>query len=148
MIKRIVLLVAVAAALAAALGTAQAANSESSGRLLATPSNACRAILEVNAMLHIPPAYSSFGECVGRFNRDVAAYRFPDDATGQPISLDQRCRQFEEGIFDPTAGEVFQITYPFTFDEGPEWPFPVFTAQNHIQCENALFGYHSFFGGE
>ena len=148
MIKRILIVAATLIVSAAAFGTAQASNSQSSGRLLATPSNACRAILEVNAILGIPSAYSGFGDCVGSFNSDVAAYRFPDDATGEPISLDQRCRQFEEGIFDPIAGEFFQITYPFTFDEGPEWPFPVFTAQNHIQCENALFAYHSFFGGE
>jgi hypothetical protein len=42
--------------------------------------------------------------------------------------------------------QFFQISYPFFFDEGGPaagWPFPEFTAQNHVQCENTLFAYHT-----
>lgn len=109
---------------------------------LATPANVCRAFIQFGA-----GGYSSYGNCVGHLNRDVRAYRFFADDGVTLISLDERCRQFEQGLTDPVIGEFFQLTYPFTFEEGPDWPFPVYTAQNHRQCMTALFAYHTLVMG-
>ena len=143
--KRILVIAVATTALAVALpGVAQAKH----GTPLATPANVCRAFLEFGA-----GGYTSYGNCVGHFNRDVRAFRFFADDGVTLISLDERCRQFEQGMTDPETGEFFQITYPFFFTEGgPEagWPFPEYWAQNHRQCKNTLFAYHtlaSTFGG-
>src|SRR5829696_8298536 len=113
-------------AVAAGPGTARAAKPD---RVLATPANVCRAFIQFDA-----GPYTSFGRCVGHLRRDVAAFRFPADDGSGLISLSERCRQFEQGVINPETGEFFQITYPFFFAEGPEWPFPEVTAQNHRQC--------------
>jgi hypothetical protein len=131
------MLVVAAVAIAAALPLAGTAGAKQ-GRLLATPSAVCSTLVEWGA-----GGYTSFGNGMGRINKDVAAYRFPDDETGELISLSERCTQFEEGVYDPVAMEFFQISYPFFFKEPPGWPFPEFTAQNHVQCETTLFAYHT-----
>jgi hypothetical protein len=132
--KRNIILAGAALAAVIGVGSAGAANPH---RTLATPAAACRALEEFGAN-----PYSSYGQCLANLKRDVAAYQFPDEQ-GELITLDERCTQFEEGVTDPETGETFQITYPFTFEEGPEWPFPVLTAQNHGQCEIALYTYHT-----
>lgn len=139
--KRIILTTAAATLLVLASVSGVAAKTD---RTLATPSSVCSELVASHV-----GGYSSFGNCMGHINKDVAAYRFPDE-TGALISLSTRCSQFEHGIYDPAAGQVIRITYPFYFGEGPNWPFATFTAQNHIQCERTLYAYHtlaSLFGG-
>ena len=139
--KRMLSITVAAIALAA---TATPASAASPKRTLATPAEACKTMVAFDA-----GGYAGFGECMGRLNKDVGAYRsLADDGSGL-ISLDQRCTQFEQGVTDPESGEVFRLTYPFFFGEGgPEagWPFPEFTAQNHRQCEITLFTYHTLAG--
>ena len=141
MIKRVLVALAAATTLTAAIGASGAAGGD---RLLATPPNVCSALVQIR-----PDLYASFGECVGRLNRDVAAYRFPEnpeDPSSPLLSLDERCTQFEDGIFDPMLGEFFQIEYPFFFVEPEGWPFPEYWAQNRQQCMNTLYAYHRFVG--
>jgi len=141
-VKRILLTTAATILLVfASVGVAQAAEPS---RILATPSTACSILVEWHA-----GGYQSFGDCMAHINRDVANYRFPDnpeDPNSPLLSLSQRCSQFEEGIYDPEAGGLVQITYPFFFTEGGAaagWPFPELTAQNHRQCEITLYTYHT-----
>lgn len=140
--KRMLPITVAAIALAASTGTASAASPK---RILATPAQACKTMVAYDA-----GGYAGYGDCMGRLNKDVAAYRFPADDGSGLLSLDQRCAQFEQGITDPESGEVLRVTYPFFFTEGgPQagWPFPEFTAQNHRQCEITLFTYHTLAGG-
>jgi len=118
----------------ASVGTAHAAPA----RLLATPANVCRDIVNIRTDL-----YSSYGECVGRLNRDVAAFR---DPTTPLITIDEQCTRLEEGLFVPPLGQFITVTYPFFFDEPAGWPFPEYWAMNHGQCENTLYAYHRFVG--
>ena len=141
MMRRITLVAVAAMILTAGLSATATATPD---RLLATPANVCTALVEIR-----PDLYASFGGCVGRLNRDVAAYRFPDnpeDPNSRLLSLSERCMQFEEGVFDPEVGEFFSITYPFFFGEPAGWPFPEYWAQNRNQCENTLYAYHRFVG--
>lgn len=134
-------LLAVTSALLLAFVATGAAQAATPSRTLATPSTACSIMVTYGV-----GGYSSFGNCMGNLNRDVEAYRFPDDPqdpNSATLSLSQRCTQFEEGIFDPAAGGLVQISYPFFFAEFPGWPFPELTAQNHRQCEITLFTYHT-----
>jgi hypothetical protein len=103
---------------------------------IATPAKACRILTEYQA----PGFQGSFGQCMTHFNKDMRAYRFYG-AEGTLIDLDQRCTELENGVED--MGQYFQISYPFTFEEFPGWPFPVLTGYNHHQCEITLFTYHS-----
>jgi hypothetical protein len=123
--KRLFVGVFATAALAASFAVAASADS---GRVLANPANACKTLVEFGA-----GGYSSFGDCMGRIHQDVTSFRFFDDETGQVLSLDQRCSEFESQF----------LTYPFYFDEGPDWPFTTFTAQNHQQCMFTLYAYHT-----
>jgi hypothetical protein len=104
-----------------------AANADS-GRVLANPANVCKTLVRYGA-----GDYASFGHCMGRINRDVRRFRFFDEEVGAVLSLDQRCTEFESQF----------LTYPFYFDEGPEWPFTTFTARNHRQCMFTLYAYHT-----
>lgn len=120
----------ICAAATAAVALTGAASAEAKGaRLLGTPKNACSIMVSYGA-----GGYTSFGDCAGRLHADVAAFRFPSDEDPNVLlSLEQRCAQFEAmGV----------ISYPFTFEEGPDWPFPVLTAQNREQCKRTLFTYH------
>jgi hypothetical protein len=137
MLKRFAVAVGALAVLTIGIGTAQA----KPDRLLATPANVCRALVDIR-----PDLYSSYGECVGRLNKDVAAFRAPNAPGGPPISIDERCTELEAGVFGPPLGQVIQVTYPFFFEEPPGWPFPEYWAQNHNQCENTLYAYHRFVG--
>lgn len=134
MLKRVGIAALAATAVVAGAGTADA----KPGRLLATPANVCRDIVNIR-----PDLYSSYGECVGRLNRDVAAFR---DPTTPLISIDEQCTRLEEGLFVPPLGQFITVTYPFFFDEPPGWPFPEYWAMNHGQCENTLYAYHRFVG--
>ena len=140
--RKLMLVVAAATiALTAGLGTAQAAKPD---RLLATPANVCRDIVNIR-----PDLYSSYGDCVGNLNRDVAAFRFPanpGDPNSPLISIDEQCTRLEEGVFVPPLGQFITVTYPFFFFEPPPWPFPEYWAMNHGQCENTLYAYHRFVG--
>lgn len=131
-------LLPLAAALVLTLGSAGAASAAAPTRVLATPAQACRTL----AAFHVG-AYTSFETCMDTINADIAAYRFPSDDGSTLLSLDQRCAEFEAGLTDPETGETLVITYPFTFEEGPQWPFPVLTANNHRQCEVTLYTYHA-----
>ena len=127
--KRLALLVALVATMAlGAAGTAGAAPK----RTLATPSNVCGALVKFGA-----GDYGTFGNCMRHLNGDVAAFRYPatEDPNSPLISLAENCKMLEQMI----PG----FAYPFTFEEGPEWPFPVYTAQNRKQCERTLFAYHT-----
>lgn len=140
MLKRIVVALFAAAAVMAVVGSAQA----KPDRLLATPANVCRDIVDIR-----PALYSSYGECVGNLNRDVAAFLFPAnpaDPNSPLISIDEQCKRLEEGIFVPPLGQFITVTYPFFFEEPPGWPFPEYWAMNHGQCENTLYAYHRFVG--
>ncbi len=111
-------------------------------RLLATPANVCRDIVEIRSDL-----YSSFGQCMARLNKDVAAFRWPAAGPGSPlISIEERCIQLEAGTFVPPLGQVVQVSYPFYFEEPVTWAFPEYWAQNRNQCENTLYAYHAFTG--
>jgi hypothetical protein len=123
--KRLFVSVFAAAALLASVAVAASADS---GRVLANPANACRELIEWNV-----GGYESFGDCKGRIHQDVADFRFFDDEAGGLIGLSERCTAFENQF----------LTYPFYFDEGPEWPFTTFTAQNHQQCMVTLYTYHT-----
>ena len=135
--KRFVVAAGVAALLMMGIGTAQA----TPDRHLATPANVCRDLLDFR-----PDLYSSYGECVGRLNKDVAVFRAPNPGGGPLISIDQRCTELEAGIFVPPVQQFIQVTYPFFFFEPDPWPFPEYWAQNHNQCENTLYAYHRFVG--
>jgi hypothetical protein len=134
MLKQLGVVVLVAAAVMAAVGSAQA----EPDRLLATPANVCRDIVDIR-----PGLYSSFGECVGSLNRDVATFVFPPDPL---TSIDEQCTRLEQGLFVPPLGQFVTVTYPFFFEEPPDWPFPEYWAMNHNQCENTLYAYHRFVG--
>lgn len=137
--KRILVTLSAAALLLfASVGAAQAAGPKKD---IATPSRSCAILVQYGA-----GGYSSFRDCMANINRDVAALRFPDDATGVLIGLDQRCTQLEDGLYDPVAHMFFAISYPFFFGEPPGFPIPQLTAHNHHQCEITLFTYHYFFG--
>jgi hypothetical protein len=139
MTKRVLIVAVTTIVLAVSLSTAATAKPD---RLLATPANVCQALVDIR-----PDLYSSFGQCAGRLNRDVAAYRFPDnpeDPNSPLLSLSERCAQFEQGLTDPETGEEFKLTYPFFFVEG--WELPEYWAQNRNQCENTLYAYHRFVG--
>ena len=123
--KKLFLGLLVTAALVASI--AVAANADS-GRVLANPANVCRTLVQFGA-----GNYGSFGDCMGRIHQDVMSFVSLDDETGTPLSLDQRCAAFESQF----------LTYPFYFDEGPDWPFTTFTAQNHQQCMFTLYAYHT-----
>jgi hypothetical protein len=137
MLKRIVVALLAAGAVIAGVGTAQA----TPDRLLATPANVCRDIVDIR-----PDLYSSYGECVGNLNRDVAAFRFPASPGGPLISIDEQCTRLEAGLFVPPLGEFITVTYPFFFAEPEPWPFPEYWAMNHVECENTLYAYHVFVG--
>ena len=128
-------LVAAAVSLAGVAGSAEAAKPD---RLLATPANACRALVEIR-----PDLYPDFGRCVGQLNRELREYRWPLDPN---TSLSERCRQLEQGVFVPPLQQFVTVTYPFFFGEPAGWPFPEFTAQNHKQCQITLLAYHRFVG--
>jgi hypothetical protein len=113
-------------------------------RLLATPANVCRDIVTVPTTQDL---YTSFGECMGRLNKDVAAFRWPSAGPGSSlISIEERCIQLEAGIFVPPLDKVVQVSYPFFFEEPDDWRFPEYWAQNRNQCENTLYAYHAFTG--
>ncbi|HYP47937.1 MAG TPA: hypothetical protein VEQ61_04810 [Thermoleophilaceae bacterium] len=117
-------------------GVAQAAKPS---RTLATPKNVCSILIQYKAV-----DYTRLGKCMARIRWDIADYRLPSDTDPTVLtSLRERCILFEEGETDPVTGEFFQITYPFTFEEGPEWPFPVLTANNRRQCMAAIYTYHT-----
>jgi hypothetical protein len=122
------------------LGLVSSAEAAAPERVRATPSQACEILVEWHA-----GGYSSFDNCMETFNQDVAAYRFFSPIDGTLISLDENCSILEAGISIP-GGPTLQITYPFSFEEGPGWPFPVLYAQNHHQCEITLFTYHKLAG--
>jgi hypothetical protein len=133
MVKRVL---AVAAVMAAMLAVSTGSASAKSSTVVATPSMACKTLVKFGA------TDMSFGGCMGTLHGNVAAFRFPSDTDPNVLlSLSQRCAGFEaEGL-----------TYPFAFEEGPGWPFPVFTAHNRNQCEVTLYTYHTLadalFGG-
>jgi hypothetical protein len=135
--KRLSVVAAAAAVMAfGSVGVAEAAKPE---RTLATPKNVCSILLQYEAV-----SYKRLGQCMARIPWDVRGYRLPSDADPNVlISLRERCALFEEGETDPATGEFFQIEYPFTFEEGPEWPFPVLSANNRRQCTYALYTYHT-----
>jgi hypothetical protein len=108
---------------------AVAANAAKPHRVLATPKAACQQLVAVGT-------YPSFRNCMATINQDVASFRYFDEEVGALLSLDERCAAFEATF----------LTYPFYFDEGPDWPFTTFTARNHRQCMFALYTYHSLFG--
>ena len=108
-------------------------------RILATPKNVCSILIQYEAV-----SYTRLGQCMARIQKVVRDFRLPSEADPNVlISLRERCRLFEEGETDPETGEFFQITYPFTFVEGPEWPFPVLTANNRRQFTMAIYTYHT-----
>jgi hypothetical protein len=127
--KRLLALTTAAATAALALGTSSPAHAAKPDRVLATPSAACNILQQFGAS-----GYASFGACMGNLHQDMAAFRFPSDEDPSVLlSLRERCAGFEqEGL-----------TYPFTFEEGPDWPFPVLTAQNRQQCATTLYVYHT-----
>lgn len=125
--KRFLALTTAVAALA--LGGAGAAQAAKPDRILATPSAACRILQQYGAS-----GYATFGACMGNLHRDMAAFRFPSDEDPSVLlTLWQRCAGFEQQF----------LTYPFTFEEGPDWPLPVLTAQNRQQCATTLYVYHT-----
>jgi hypothetical protein len=120
----------VAALAAAVLGLALpgVANAAKPSRILATPHTACTILVQYGA-----GGYGTYRECMANLRRDITAFRFPSDEDPSVLlSLFERCRQFEDEF----------LTYPFTFEEGPDWPLPVLTAQNRQQCATTLFTYH------
>lgn len=118
-----------AATIVMATASVSVADAAKPSRILATPKNVCSILVHYQAV-----SYTTLGTCAANLRADVANFRFPsDDDPHVLISLSQRCEQFEgEGL-----------TYPFTFEEGPEWPFPVLTAQNRQQCARVLYTYHT-----
>ena len=123
-----------AAALTLALpATAMAAPPD---RTLATPNTACRTLVRYEA-----GGYTSFADCMRNLMRDIRDFRFPanpEDPSSPLLSLAENCAFLEQ---------EFGVSYPFTFEEGPEWPFPVLTAQNSKQCEITIFTYHTLTAG-
>ena len=128
------LMIVAAAASVMAVGAAGVAEAKGPSAIRATPSNACTILTQFHA-----GGYSTFGGCMSHIHGDIARYRYPSDADPNVLlSLMQRCQQFEaEG----------GLTYPFEFAEGPDWPFPVLTAQNRRQCATTLYTYHTLAGG-
>ena len=63
----------------ASAGAVQAANPS---RILATPSTACRALVQLQA-----GGYTGFADCMSRINADIAACRFPADPTNPSSPL-------------------------------------------------------------
>lgn len=125
-------LLGAAAALSLALpATAMAAPPD---RTLATPNTACRALVEWEA-----GGYTGFADCMRKLMHDVRSYQFPanpEDPNSPLIGLAENCAALEAGFTDPETGELFQVTYPFTFAEGPDWPFPVLTAAKQQAVRN------------
>jgi hypothetical protein len=127
--KRLLAATAAAATAALTLGTTGVAQAAKPDRILATPSAACRILQQYDAS-----GYATYGDCVENLNSDMAAFRFPSDEDPSVLlTLQQRCAGFEQEF----------LTYPFTFEEGPDWPFPVLTAQNRQQCATTLYVYHT-----
>jgi hypothetical protein len=125
MVKRVL-----AAAMIAGLISVMSAGpaSAKSTTVVATPSMACKTLVKYGA------TNQSFGGCMGTLHGNIAAFRFPSDNDPNVLlSLSQRCAEFESQF----------LTYPFVFEEGPDWPFPVFTAYNRNQCEVTLYTYHT-----
>lgn len=128
-------LTAATAAAAVFLAGAGAADATKPDRVLATPSNVCSAFVHYGVS-------DSFGGCMGGLHAELRAFRYPSDTPPYALlSLSQRCAELEgQGI-----------TYPFTFEEEPGWPLPIYTAQNRRQCERTLYAYHTLaeavFGG-
>ena len=140
--RRTILVLAAAAALA--LSVVGPASAAAPIKPIATPANACEALVQFGA-----GGYTSFQDCMLHINADIRDYRFPADP-GDPnsplLTLSQNCAMLEAGFPDPITGELFQVTYPFFFGEPPDWPFPEFTGMNHRQCQIAIFTYHKLVG--
>ena len=138
-------ILALTAAAALAVSVVGAASAAAPIKPIATPANACTALVQFDA-----GGYSSFKDCMRHINADVRAYRFPanpEDPNSPLLTLSQNCAMLEAGFTDPSTGETFQVTYPFFFDEPPFWaPFPEFTGMNHRQCQIAIFTYHKLVG--
>jgi hypothetical protein len=134
-VKKIVVLAVVILSLALTAGAGAKPGYE-----LANPASVCRDFLAWGV-----GGYSSFDQCTEMLMTDARNYRF-FDVNGDRVSPFQMCEEYEAGFIEPDSGMFFQITYPFTFAEDPEWPFPVYTAHNTIQCGLTLFAYHTFVG--
>ncbi len=122
--KKVVILALAVLSLAVTTG----ASAGRSQFALANPANVCRDFLSLNV-----GGYSSFEQCTEMLMADATAYRFFNDA-GELVNPFQRCADFG---FD----------YPVTLLEDPTWPFPVYTANNRVQCGLAIYAYHTFVGG-
>jgi hypothetical protein len=130
------LVVLLTAALALAIGTGTAAARGNPNGVLATPAEVCSVLTNPSAVLGLVLYDSDFATCMRNLHADMAAYRFASDITGEPISLDQRCTELEQ---------FFGVGYPFVFDEGEGWPIVTLSAMNHQQCEYTLWTYHYVF---
>lgn len=140
--RRTILVLAAAAAMA--LSVAAPASAAAPIQPIATPANACEALVEFGA-----GGYASFEDCMRHINADIRDYRFPAnpaDPNSPLLTLSQNCAMLEAGFVDPSTGETFQVTYPFYFAEPDPWPFPEFTGMNHRQCQIAIFTYHKLVG--
>jgi hypothetical protein len=68
----------------------------------------------------------------------TVASRVPDLPFGNPY---EQCAMLEQGIDSPFGR--LQITYPYTFHNEPDDPFPNLRANNREQCARALYAFHT-----
>ena len=122
--KKLVVVALVVLSLAVSTG-ASAAKPQSA---LANPANVCRAFISLGV-----GGYDSFEQCTDMLMADASAFLFFNDA-GELVNPFQRC-------------DDFGFDYPVTLVEDPTWPFPVYTANNRVQCGLAIYAYHTFVGG-
>ena len=135
--RLLTVLVALAISMAATIGTATAAP-KTRVQTVATPAQAAAIIT------------SYTGESFPALTRHLAHGHLAVPGFGDPF---EQCAALEAGI-DFGDGEVFQLTYPYTFygDVATEMPpgWPLLTANNRRQCAIALYTYHHlapyFFG--
>ncbi len=131
--------VVVVAALAAALipmSSASAAPSGDPNRVrTANPAHSCAAVPATLAQFNVAPGGFDFEKCV----RTLAGHVPNTIWGGDPY---QRCAELEAGVFVPPLGQVFKLTYPYTFHAEPGDPFPNLRAHNRQQCARALWTFH------
>lgn len=98
----------------------------------ATPAHACAAIPATLAQFGLEPEGTSSPAC------GPSAGGVPDLAFGDPY--EQRAA-LEEGIQTPFG--MLKVTYPYTFHDAPNDPFPNLRVHNREQCARALYTFHT-----
>ena len=101
----------------------------------ANPANACAAIPATLAQLGISDTDFDYSGCVQGLAGGVPLTAFGGDAY-------ERCAELEAGVFVPPLGQVFTLTYPYTFHAEEGDPFPNLRAHNREQCARALWTFH------